>query len=64
MIRRPRRLTPFKNSQNSARPHWQDPNNKSSEVMFTLYRLPKISNKAYRVDAKHIRQKLEQPKAI
>jgi len=40
------------------------PNGKGSEVMFTLYRLPKVSDKAYAADAKLIRQDLAKLKAV
>ena len=40
------------------------PNGKGSEVLFTLYRLPKVSDKAYAADAKHIRQDLAKLKAL
>lgn len=40
------------------------PNGKGSEVMFTLYRLPKVSDKAYAADAKHIRQDLAKLRSL
>ena len=40
------------------------PNGKGSEVMFTLYRLPKVSAKAYARDARHIRQDLAKLKSL
>ena len=40
------------------------PNGKGSEVLFTLYRLPKVSDKAYAADARHIRQDLAKLKAL
>jgi len=40
------------------------PNGKGSEVMFTLYRLPKVSDKAYAADAKHIRKDLTKLKSL
>ena len=40
------------------------PNGKGSEVLFTLYRLPKVSDKAYAADARHIRQDLAKLKAV
>jgi hypothetical protein len=40
------------------------PNGQGSEVMFTLYRLPKVSNKAYAADARHIRRDLEKLKSL
>jgi uncharacterized membrane protein len=39
-------------------------NGKGSEVMFTLYRLPKVSDKAFAADAKQIRQDLAKLKSI
>lgn len=40
------------------------PNGQGSEVMFTLYRLPKVSARAYAKDAKHIRHDLARLKSI
>jgi hypothetical protein len=40
------------------------PNGKGSEVMFTLYRLPNVSDKAYAADTRHIRQDLAKLKAL
>jgi len=40
------------------------PNGEGSEVMFTLYRLPKVSAIAYAKDAKHIRNDLRRLKSL
>jgi hypothetical protein len=39
-------------------------NGKGSEVMFTLYRLPKVSDRAFAADAKNIRRDLAKLKSL
>lgn len=40
------------------------PNGQGSEVMFTLYRLPKVSAKSYARDARRVRQDLAKLKSV